>query len=509
MAIQTPAWVHKAVFYQIFPDRFRRSGRVSADAELEAWDAAPTPYGFKGGDLYGVIERLVYLRDLGITAIYFCPVFSSAANHRYHTYDYFNVDPLLGGNEALRALLDAAHAADIRIVLDGVFNHASRGFWPFHHVMENGAASPYRDWFYFNPRYLSGQRRFEPYPGPQTAAALQGGQGSYDAIGYGAWWNLPALPKLNVSCPAVREYLLNVATHWVEFGIDGWRLDVPNEIDDDGFWREFRSRVRAINPDAYIVGEIWGEASRWLQGDMWDAVMNYQITAACLGFFGGPRLDLSETRRPSSFGHVRQMRAGEFAAETARVNSMYPPEVVASQLNLLDSHDMPRFVTCCGGDRRAQKMAWLYLCLLPGPPCVYYGDEVGVDGRHDPDCRKGFPENKSNWDTAMLDWYRSSIRLRQTEELGQHGLPETLKADGDVLALKVQGHSHTFLAAWNVACQETVMDISSEGHHLSFADPDIVLQSETCRVVESNRGDLRLNLPARSAVVLRVKQDRA
>ncbi|MCA9086826.1 MAG: glycoside hydrolase family 13 protein, partial [Planctomycetaceae bacterium] len=411
MIINTPDWVRQSVFYQIFPDRFARSGRVRIAAELEPWNSAPTVYGFKGGDLYGVAERLDYLADLGINAIYFCPIFSSAANHRYHTYDYFNVDPLLGGNEALRELLDQAHARRIRIVLDGVFNHASRGFWQFHHVLENGGASPYRDWFHFDPERLNGHKPFQPYPTGEAAHALSMGRGSLESIGYSAWWNLPALPKFNTDCPEVREFLLSVAEYWVRFGIDGWRLDVPNEIDDDDFWRDFRRRVRAINPETYLVGEVWGEARRWLQGDMWDAVMNYQITAACLGYFGGDSLDLEETRRPSSFGNVRHFSAAEFIAEVRRVSSMYAAEVSASQLNLLDSHDMPRFLTCCRGNRDALMLAWLFICLIPGAPCVYYGDEVGLDGRHDPDCRKGFPWSEDLQDRELFSWYQQCIRL--------------------------------------------------------------------------------------------------
>ena len=439
MSIDTPEWVRDAVFYQIFPDRFDRSGQVKFDAELESWDSAPTPHGFKGGDLFAVTQRLDYLQDLGITAIYFCPIFSSAANHRYHTFDYFSVDPLLGGDAALRELLDAAHDRGMKVVLDGVFNHASRGFWQFHHVLENGAASPYRDWFHIEPGRLNGDRPFQPYPADSAAEALNSGQGSYEAIGYGAWWNLPALPKFNTDCPAVREYLLNVATHWIDFGIDGWRLDVPNEIDDDDFWREFRTRVRAINPEAYIVGEVWGEARRWLQGDMWDAVMNYQITAACLGFFGGNTLDLQETRRPSSFSHVKTFSAAEFVEEFQRVTSMYSPEVVASQLNLLDSHDMPRFLTCCSGDIAALKMAWLFLCLIPGAPCVYYGDEIGLDGRQDPDCRKGFPWNEGAWDTDLRSWYQQCIQLRSQHSVLKNQTPRMVQLSDGAIAVVQQG----------------------------------------------------------------------
>src|SRR5512147_1181519 len=167
-----PSWVQDAVFYQIFPDRFARSSRMP-DLGFETWDSPPTVHGLKGGDLYGIIEKLDYLSDLGITALYLNPVFASASNHRYHTYDYYNVDPFLGGNDALRALLDEAHKRDIRIVLDGVFNHASRGFWQFHHVLECGDGSPYRDWFLFDPERLNRRKHWGAYPGPQELRALQ------------------------------------------------------------------------------------------------------------------------------------------------------------------------------------------------------------------------------------------------------------------------------------------------------------------------------------------------
>ncbi len=171
MPIDTPDWVRDAVFYQVFPDRFASSPRVAKPGPLEPWDAPPTNHGFKGGDLLGIVERLPYLADLGITALYLNPVFAAAANHRYHTYDYFSVDPLLGGDGALRELLDAAHARGMRVVLDGVFNHTGRGFWAFHHVLENGAGSPYRDWFHFDPEVLEGRRPLRPYPGSPTRRA--------------------------------------------------------------------------------------------------------------------------------------------------------------------------------------------------------------------------------------------------------------------------------------------------------------------------------------------------
>src|SRR6478672_2509132 len=207
VSVDTPAWVRDAVFYQIFPDRFASSGRVVQPGALEPWDAPPTAHGFKGGDLWGIAERLPYLEDLGVTAIYLTPIFQSASNHRYHTYDYFHVDPLLGGDEALRGLLDEAHGRGMHVVLDGVFNHTGRGFWPFHHILESDAASPYRDWFHLDTDVLEGRRGLTPYP--------PGDEQTGTSLGYQAWWGLPALPKLNTAHPAVREYLWSVAEHWL------------------------------------------------------------------------------------------------------------------------------------------------------------------------------------------------------------------------------------------------------------------------------------------------------
>ena len=274
-ALRTPDWVKHAVFYQIFPDRFARSPRTrhARGLSFKPWGSPPEEQGFQGGDLRGIVDHMHYLRTLGVTALYLNPIFAAAANHRYHTYDYLQVDPILGGESALRELLAEAHTHGLRVILDGVFNHASRGFWPFHHVLENGESSPYVDWFIIRGWPL------RPYSEPEGLAC-----------NYDAWWNLPALPKLNVRNPGVRDYLLGVARYWLEFGIDGWRLDVPNEIDDDEFWRDFRAVVKGANREAYICGEIWGQAQRWLQGDQFDGVMNYPLGRALISFCGSQTL---------------------------------------------------------------------------------------------------------------------------------------------------------------------------------------------------------------------------
>src|SRR6476659_9901507 len=341
MTVDTPAWVRDAVFYQIFPDRFAGTPRVPKPGVLEPWDTPPTVHGFKGGDLLGIVEKLDYLQDLGVTAIYLTPIFQSASNHRYHTYDYFRVDPLLGGNEALRDLLDVVHGRGMRVVLYGVFNHTGRGFWPFHHILETGAASPYRDWFLLDAERLDGGRPLLAYPPPGTPRS---------AHGYEAWWGLPALPKLNTANPEVREYLLLVAEHWLRFGIDGWRLDVPQEIDDEAFWQEFRRRCRAVRSDAYLVGEIWRVAPDWLRGDRFDAVMNYPLGEAILGYAGGDSPDLAVVRHHHEYdAGLRVLDGPTFAARVMDLMTVYEPQVGAVQLNLLGSHDAPRMRSVLGG----------------------------------------------------------------------------------------------------------------------------------------------------------------
>lgn len=441
---QTPAWVRDAVFYQIFPDRFARSTRIQPPGLLEAWETPPTRHGFKGGDLYGITERLGELQELGITALYLCPIFSSASNHRYHTYDYFNVDPMLGGNDALRELLDAAHARGMRVILDGVFNHASRGFWPFHHVLENGAQSPYVDWFYTDEEFLRGDRPLIAYPEAvdwqmqQGAAAGGTANKSEMTIGYKAWWQLPALPKINVRNAAAREHLLQAAEFWIRFGADGWRLDVPEEIDDESFWQEFRTRVRAINPEAYTVGEIWKRADAWLTGDRFDAVMNYPLTEAILGYAGRGRLvrdlgDHNDTyKRP-------ELDADQFAERLSEIMGWYHPATTAVQLNLLGSHDTPRLRSIVGGSAAAARLATLLQLALPGAPCIYYGDELGALGANDPANRGPFPKDLTAIDAdaaGFRAFVRGAVAARHAHPVLRFGALRVLHAEGPVLVFE-------------------------------------------------------------------------
>jgi cyclomaltodextrinase len=504
MTITTPDWVRDAVFYQIFPDRFARGKDSFKDqGKFESWNSPPNPYGFKGGDLYGVTEHLDYLLDLGINAIYFNPITASASNHRYHTYDYFHIDPLLGGDEAFRTLLDAAHEVGIRIVPDGVFNHASRGFWQFHHVLENGSGSPYVNWFHFNPNRLNHQKSWGAYPDEQEQRQLNSGVGSFEALGYQAWWNLPALPKFNTATPEVREFILEAAVHWIKFGADGWRLDVPAEINDDGFWQEFRNRVKAANSEAYIVGEIWHEAQRWLQGDQFDATMNYLVSAALMGL-------LVKDRIPSYAYHIggmenilRPYTAAEFGDRIDYLLGLYQPEINHAQLNLLDSHDTARFLTVAGGDVDALKLAYFFLLTYVGAPCIYYGDEIGMDGGPDPECRKSFKWDEESWNRDLRNYLKELIQLRKQEPALRRGSYQRVYSDADVIIYARQYQSEILLIAINISNVEKnpKIDISKLGVNAGELLPLFGSSSATIR--EGAISDLRIE--RKQGLILKIK----
>jgi neopullulanase len=443
MSIEIPSWVKDAIFYQIFPDRFARSERVrhARGIQFKPWGTPPEEQGFQGGDLFGIVDKLDYLQELGVNALYLNPIFSSASNHRYHTFDYFTVDPLLGGNQAFRELLDAAHQRGMRVVLDGVFNHASRGFWAFHHVLETGGDSPYVDWFHIQDWPL------QPYP-----------PDSETPINYAAWWGIPALPKLNVSNPGVRDYLLEVASYWIEFGADGWRLDVPEEIDDPPFWREFRKVVRRANPDAYLVGEIWHDAQDWLRGDRFDAVMNYVFSRAALCFFGAKTLETSY--RPGGF-KLSPLTAQEFARSIQHMISLYSWEVIRAQLNLLDSHDTARALWILGGDISALRLCALFQMTMPGAPCIYYGDELGMTGATDPYCRAAFPwHDRSQWNEDLLDFYRRAGAMRRNYPALRRGGLATLYANQGIYACLRFSDEQDAIVIFNTNAEPVQMDIA-------------------------------------------------
>jgi len=439
----TPDWVKNAVFYQIFPDRFAKSDSLEKPTYLEPWDSPLTRTGFKGGDLLGVYEKLDYLQDLGINAIYFNPIFTSAANHRYHTYDYYHVDPILGSNAVFFKLLEEAHRRNIRIVLDGVFNHASRGFFQFNHILENGEKSPYLDWF-------------DVYGFPMNAY-----QGKPN---YSCWWNLPALPQFNTDNPQVRSFLFEVAKYWIEQGTDGWRLDVPFEIKDESFWRQFRTATKLPNEDAYLVGEIPSEAQDWLQGDMFDGVMNYQFTAACIGFFGAESRDETMISGMMGLPEVPALDAQGFAQRTKKLLEIYPRQNALAQLNLMDSHDTPRFLTMVSGNKGAFRLATLFQMTYPGAPCIYYGNEIGLTGGREPENRGAFPWDESRWDHDLRNAVKTYTHLRHAHPVLRTGEYVSLYAEGRHLAYLRHLESAKMLIALNANGSHWDLNIPLGGH---------------------------------------------
>jgi neopullulanase len=516
MGIDTPAWVRDAVFYQVFPDRLARSSRVVQPGPLEDWDAPPTTFGFKGGDLYGIVAHLDRLATLGITALYLTPIFTSASNHRYHTDDYFHVDPLLGGDDALRELLDEAHARGIRVVLDGVFNHAGRGFWPFHHVVENGSASPYREWFHLHAEVADGRRGLRAYPTDAESETLaahrssvgRDGSASRTVLGYQAWWDLPALPKLNLVTPPLRSLILDVAEHWIRFGIDGWRLDVAEEVSED-FWREFRVRVRSASPEAYLVAEIWHPKPEWLTGEHFDATMNYPLLEAIVSFVSGQHLDLEAVASQQTLrGRIVPIDGPKFAARLEELDALYDPAITAVQLNLLDSHDTPRVRTMCGEDLDSVRLGILAQMTLPGAPCLYYGTEIGMSGWGDPDCRRAFPADPNAWQTGPYPWVADLIALRRSSRALRDGAWRILGAQAGAVAWMRTAGDDAFVIVVNAAEERLDWRLVLPAR---WGDARIVALRggpAGARVMleprDGEMGSLTVHVPARDGIVVRL-----
>ncbi len=452
-----PAWVADAVFYQIFPDRFA-NGDVSNDPfNVQPWGSPPTRKGFQGGDLEGIRQKLDYLQDLGFNAIYLNPIFLSPSNHRYDTVDYYRIDPKLGSMDDFRALIRDAHARNMRVMLDGVFNHCSRGFFAFSDVLENGTDSPYQQWFHV--------RRF-------PVRAYDPGK----ARNYEAWWGHKSMPKLNTSTPAVRRYLLDVARYWLDQGADGWRLDVPNEIDDDDFWSAFRQEVHAANPEAYLVGEIWDVWPRWVNDTHFDGLMNYPMRSAVLDLLNG------------------RASAGQFSERVTALLAVYARENVFAMYNLLGSHDTERIMTLVRGDTRKAALAHLFLLAYPGVPSIYYGDEVGMHGGKDPDCRRAFPRNSDSWDETLQARIRGLIQARRASSALRLGTFSPLVSNNasGALAFARSHESQTVVIAMNAGAHTAELDIPLET--FGYSEGQVLHGLEDGREERVMDGRLRLRL---------------
>ena len=498
----TPDWFGRGVTYQIFPDRFRRTGTPDVSGMVgrrwlhESWDDQPvfrpdedgqiTNRDFFGGSLAGITEKLDYLQSLSVTTLYLNPIFEAASNHRYDTADYRAIDPLLGDEETFRTLCREAHKRGMRVMLDGVFNHTGSrsryfnadGFYP-----ELGAAqsqdSPYYDWY-----------SFHPWP-----------------TDYDAWWGVKTLPAVNEQRPAYRQFIFkgedSVVRHWLRCGADGWRLDVADELPGD-FIAGIRRAIEDEKPDGYLLGEVWEDGSnkvaysqrrRYLLGRETHGLMNYPLRTALLRWLGG--------------GDAADFRE---SMETLRAN--YPPAAFYGAMNFLGTHDTPRILTLLGAEhipaakeeraafalspaqlargRVKLRLAGMLLYGFPGSPTLFYGDEAGMQGFEDPLNRGTYPWGRE--DTGLLDFFRALGRLRKERRSLQSGSLTYIYAQGGGLVITREHEGETTMVALNAGDEALTLTLPWPR---GTAEDGLTGQ----RFLAVN-GQLRLSLPPLDGVVL-------
>ena len=395
MKTKTPDWVKDSIFYQIFVDRFYDGNETNNYKKNSNWGEIPSRESFYGGDLEGIIAKLPYLIDLGIDAIYLTPIFKAPSNHKYDTEDYMSIDTSFGDIRIFKELLKIAHNNNIKIVIDGVFNHTGEQFWAFKDIKKNKEKSPYINWYFVESLPIVKK----PKPNYKIFADAE------------------FLPKLNVENAEVKKYIFDIVEFWTKTGIDGWRLDVPFEIGNHDFWKEFRNIIKSINSDAYLVGEIWENAKPWLSWNEFDGAMNYRLLELIKSYF------------------VKMESTSEyFEKEINLLIKDYGWEITQTMLNLLDSHDTKRFLSLCQNNLEKFKLALTFIMAFPGVPMIYYGDEVGITGDNDPDCRRTMVWDKRKQDDRILSFYKKLIHLRKKHPALRKGSFETLCAGNGIFS---------------------------------------------------------------------------
>lgn len=375
-----PGWVGDTIWYQIMPDRFRRGDMGPKKYPLRKWKDHKNIhfFDFYGGDLKGITEKLPYLQDLGITGIYLTPIFLAGSNHKYNTFSYETIDPDFGTEEDLKTMVDTAHSLGIRVMLDAVFNHSGTEFPQWQDVVTNGPESPYWDWFFVNQ-----------WPLPKLIRGTDDGK-------FFSFAFTDMMPKLNTNNPEVADYFLNRCKYWVEqWHIDGIRFDVGNEV-AHSFLKRLNAGLKSINPDIFLLGEIWHDSTQWLQGDEYDSIMNYPFLESLHNFW----LDDQDSK--------------ELMYAMNRCYTLYPEQVNPALFNFLDTHDTMRLRTRCGSpDVFYQQLT--ALMTLPGSACIYYGTEIALEGGNDPDCRRPMPWHRveAGECDAEIDEMKALIALRK------------------------------------------------------------------------------------------------
>ena len=501
----TPDWVKNGIIYQIFTDRFY-NGNIANDQDFSEWyydgvksppkagnllkkytqyfhfvddwnnisGLKKSPYhapnqdgyqpdynSFYGGDIKGVHDKLDYLEDLGITIIYFNPIFEAKSNHKYDAVDYMKLDPHFGTEEEFKKFVQDAHSRGIRIILDCAFNHTGETFWAFQEGMKKGPSSKYYDWYEWKKWPIPD---FKSMPNPSKIS-------SFNPLDYyECWWGYGEMPNLNFDYNAnnpsensikninlakpnwdVVNYILNVSEYWIsDMDLDGFRLDVPNEV-PFWFWKLFREKVKSIKPDAYLVGELWSNAVEWVNDDYFDSVMNY-------AYFKDPVMRFFNSRESTAYDFDRDLKQGLL---------LYPTQATQVMMNLIDSHDTFRFLESCNGDISRLKMAVLFQMTYVGTPHIWYGDEIGMMGAHDPDCRRPFDWNytASKEKVNLREFYKKLIQIRKNNSSLRTGSFKTLYANGMVYAYSRNDHESSIVVVINNDTKSNKINLSLDGSY--------------------------------------------
>ena len=425
---EVPQWAANKVVYQIFPSRFASTQPV----DKKLWYKAPiTPMDDLHGNLRGIIEHLDYIKDLGIDVVYLTPIFKSNSCHKYDTIDYYQVDPSFGTTEDLKELVQKSHERGMKVVLDAVYNHTGREFFAFQDILEKGEKSKYLDWYFIDELPLKDEWGEIP---------------NFKCFGY-----YGGMPKLNLKNPEVEKYITDVACYWIkECDIDGWRLDVGDEI-SHFFWKNFRKAIKAVKKDMLIIGEIWHYAGDFLEGDEWDTVMNYPFYLNLIDLLADEKINVSQFVQ--NLGYLK-----------GRLNKKCYPLM----WNLIDSHDTARFLHLCNDNKKKQHLAAAFQLLLPGMPMVYYGDEYAMPGANDPDCRRGMYWDEEYQDKEMYNWYKKLMQIRKTHACIVEGeLIETIANDeADTIVLIRKSGEETLAMIFNCGSSTKEFDEYAQKYDL-------------------------------------------
>ena len=425
---EVPQWAANKVVYQIFPSRFAATQPV----DKELWYKAPiTPMDDLHGNLRGIIEHLDYIKDLGIDVVYLTPIFKSNSCHKYDTIDYYQVDPSFGTTEDLKELVQKSHERGMKVVLDAVYNHTGREFFAFQDILEKGEKSKYLDWYFIDELPPRGEWGEIP---------------NFKCFGY-----YGGMPKLNLKNPEVEKYITDVACYWIkECDIDGWRLDVGDEI-SHFFWKNFRKAIKAVKNNMLIIGEIWHYAGDFLEGDEWDTVMNYPFYLNLIDLLADEKINVSQFVQ--NLGYLK-----------GRLNKKCYPLM----WNLIDSHDTARFLHLCNDNKKKQHLAAAFQLLLPGMPMVYYGDEYAMPGANDPDCRRGMYWDEEYQDKEMYNWYKKLMQVRKTHACIVEGeMIETIANDDeDTIVMIRKNGEETIAMLFNCGNSAKEFNEYAEKHNL-------------------------------------------